>query len=737
MYAFCIIDINHRNVDRSFTYLVPEALRQEVKPGSRVLVPFGRRDTVRQAFVLRTSDRCEVPDDKLKEILSLAPKAKNVEQDLVSLAVWMRERYGGTLYQCLSVVLPAKADVQTRKARFLVLKASREELESALDAARKKKYYARERLLEAFENEPVLPYQIVSERLNVTAKTMKPYLESGLFEIRESRPRSVGNEVSEASEAERARTRGMVLNEDQEKAVKTILEDERQVQVLFGITGSGKTEVYLELISRILSEGKEAIVLIPEISLTYQTVMRFYARFGELVSVVHSRLSKGEKAERFDMAKKGQIRVMIGPRSALFTPFQHLGLIIIDEFHDSSYDSEQIPKYNAIETAIERSRITGSKTVLGSATPSVSVYRKAVEGSYGLVRLRNRAVSGSMLPKTSLTDMRRELRHGNRSIFSKTLLEKLSACLERGEQAMLFLNRRGYSGAVSCRSCGEALLCPHCSIPLSFHRGNRLKCHICGYERNMVDACPSCGSKLIGAFGAGTEKVEQSLKEQFPGVRTLRMDADTTASKDAHYKIIEAFRNGQADVLIGTQMIVKGHDFDRVTLVGILAADLSLFVPDYRSAERTFQLLVQAMGRAGRRKNEGECVIQTYNPEHYAVECAVRQDFEAFYESECLFRKEMNYPPFGSFIGLRIYGPDPENCRTVIEKIASALRTEYPDLEILGPAEDGPFKVRDQYRYICYLKSAGLEHLLDAKNRAENLFDSLCGSRQVYLSFEN
>ena len=724
-------------MDRCFSYLVPEEIREEVKPGVRVLVPFGKGDNVRQAFVLYTSDGTEVPEGKIKSILSVAPRSKNVEQDLISLAIWMRERYGGTLYQSLSVVLPAKVEAESRKSRFLMLKGSRDELEAALDTAVRKKYYARERLLEAFLKDRVLPYQIVTERLHVTSQTIRPYLETGLIELREVSVKTVGNDVSDASKAEQERTRGLILNHAQKQAAETILTDPRPVQILYGITGSGKTEVYLELISRVLEDGKEAIVLIPEISLTYQTVMRFYARFGEQVSVVHSRLSKGEKAERFDLAKKGRVRVMIGPRSALFTPFQHLGIIIIDEFHDSSYDSEQIPKYGAVETAIERGHITGARTVLGSATPSVHIYKRALDGEFGLVKLTDRAVPGSTLPKTTLADMRLEIRHGNRSIFSKTLIQKMSDCLERGEQIMLFLNRRGYSGSVSCRSCGEPMTCPHCSVALSLHRGNRLKCHICGYERRMAEVCPACGSRLIGAFGAGTEKVEQALKELFPNVRTLRMDADTTSSKDAHYKIIEAFRNGLSDVLIGTQMIVKGHDFDRVTLVGILAADLSLFVPDYRSAERTFQLLTQAEGRAGRRSSEGECVIQTYNPDHYAVQTAVRQDFEAFYESECLFRKEMNYPPFGSFIGMRVYGPDADLSREIIVRIAEKIRREFKDLEILGPAEEGPFKVRDQYRYICYLKASELSVLLTAKRNAEITFGEMAGTRQVYMSFEN
>lgn len=737
MYASCIIDIAHKNVDRCFSYLVPEEIREEVKPGVRVLVPFGKGDNVRQAFVLYTSDGTDVPEGKIKTILSVAPRSKNVEQDLISLAIWMRERYGGTLYQSLSVVLPAKVEAESRKSRFLMLKGSRDELEAALDTAVRKKYYARERLLEAFLKDRVLPYQIVTERLHVTSQTIRPYLETGLIELREVSVKTVGNDVSDASKAEQERTRGLILNHAQKQAAETILTDPRPVQILYGITGSGKTEVYLELISRVLVEGKEAIVLIPEISLTYQMVMRFYARFGEQVSVVHSRLSKGEKAERFDLAKKGRVRVMIGPRSALFTPFQHLGIIIIDEFHDSSYDSEQIPKYGAVETAIERGHITGARTVLGSATPSVHIYKRALDGEFGLVKLTDRAVPGSTLPKTTLADMRLEIRHGNRSIFSKTLIQKMSDCLERGEQIMLFLNRRGYSGSVSCRSCGEPMTCPHCSVALSLHRGNRLKCHICGYERRMAEVCPACGSRLIGAFGAGTEKVEQALKELFPNVHTLRMDADTTSSKDAHYKIIEAFRNGLSDVLIGTQMIVKGHDFDRVTLVGILAADLSLFVPDYRSAERTFQLLTQAEGRAGRRSSEGECVIQTYNPDHYAVQTAVRQDFEAFYESECLFRKEMNYPPFGSFIGMRVYGPDADLSREIIVRIAEKIRREFKDLEILGPAEEGPFKVRDQYRYICYLKASELSVLLTAKRNAEITFGEMAGTRQVYMSFEN
>ena len=728
--ASVAIDINSKEVDRPFTYRVPEALQGVVGTGSAVIVPFGRGNARRRAYVTRVYEG-EVPEGiVLKEIEKLDEKALHSTEQLVRLAVFLRERYGGTLYQALTTVLPGKTRVDARKPRLFELTCSevRRKEEEALAA--KKKYYARMRLMKAFEGEKVLPASIVSDRLNISSATLKYFTEQGLIQVRDAETGMAGSFGGDGKPRPE-------LNPEQKNAARGILEDERSVHLLFGITGSGKTEVYLVLIERVLAAGKEAIVLIPEIALTYQTVMRFYQRFGEQVSVVHSRLSQGEKIERFQKAERGEIRVMIGPRSALFTPFKDLGLIVIDEFHENSYLSDQTPRYSTVETAIERASFNGAKVVLGSATPSVEVYDGAVRGKYGLFRLSQRAVPGSVLPEVEVVDMRAELKNGSRSVFSSTLREKMQASLSRHEQVMLFLNRRGYSGAVSCRMCGKPIVCPHCSVSLNYHRDGTLRCHICGYQRPMVKTCPECGSNLIGTFGIGTEKVEELVANEFPGVRTLRMDADTTKGKEGHREILERFMAHEADVLIGTQMIVKGHDFPDVTLVGVLAADLSLNVPDYRSSERTFQLLTQAEGRAGRADKPGACVIQTYLPEHYAVQAAAAQDYELFYENELLYRQQMNYPPAGYLMKLMVFGKDEAEVIETMRRIAEEAKDASPKTRFLGPAEAPLYRVKDNYRYMLHFKAATLEELLSVKKLLEELSKKETENKKLYYGFES
>ncbi len=732
MYAFVVIDILNRQVDRLFTYRIPERLSGQVEVGSAVNVPFGKGNSLRKGYVVRISDSCGYPDELVKELDSVDEKAYSLEENMIRLAVWMRYRYGGTLYQAMSVVLPSKVKVERKQARMLVYTGTDEELNTLLSEAERKKHYARIRLLSAFRENRAIPSGILSDRLNITSATVKHFQELGLVRYEYPGAKLTGN----GTDAERKRP--PELNEEQRFAVEKILHDERRISLLFGVTGSGKTEVYLHLIENVLKEGKQAIVLIPEIALTYQTVMRFYERFGEQISVVHSRLSKGEKCERFERAEKGEIRVMIGPRSALFTPFPDLGLIIIDEFHESSYISEQVPKYDTVETAAERSRLTGAKVVLGSATPAIEAYRRALSGEYLLLRLTKRAVSEAVLPDVQLVDMRDELRKGNRSVFSDALREKIREKLEKKEQIMLFLNRRGYSGAVSCRACGESITCPHCSVSLNYHRDGTLRCHFCGYQTVFRNVCPSCGSNLVGTFGIGTEKVEEMVSEAFPGVKTLRMDADTTAGKNGHQEILEKFMNREADVLIGTQMIVKGHDFPNVTLVGILAADLSLNVPDYRSAERTYQLLVQAEGRAGRGTKKGDCIVQTYAPEHYAVKAAVSQNYELFYREEMLFRQQMKYPPCGSFLSFHVSGASCEEVSQVIGLLYNEASSAFQGkIQFLGPAEERILKVKDRYRMVFYMKSSVLETILSCKEMLEKRADEIIGSRNIYYSFEN
>ena len=511
----------------------------------------------------------------------------------------------------------------------------------------------------------------------------------------------------------------------------------RNIYLLYGITGSGKTEVYMEMIAEVLKEGKQAIVLIPEIALTYQTVMRFCGRFGDRVSILNSRMSPGERYDQMERVKAGEVDVMIGPRSALFTPFPKLGLIVIDEEHETSYKSEQVPRYHARETAIRRAETEGASVVLGSATPSLESFYACKEGKFKLFELKTRAGSGE-LPDVYVEDMRKEMRTGNRSILSDRLKSLIESRLEKQEQIMLFLNRRGYAGFVSCRSCGYVVKCPHCDVALSAHRGGKLVCHYCGHEEPQVRNCPSCGSQYIGGFKAGTQQIEELVMRQFPGARVLRMDMDTTRTKDGHEKILEAFAGEEADILIGTQMIVKGHDFPNVTLVGILAADMSLFSNDYRAGERTFQLLTQAAGRAGRGKSKGEVVIQTYNPEHYSIEMAAAQDYDGFYEAEMNYRVLMGYPPVEQLLAVLMTGPEEGILETAAKYLKEfILRIDKNKiLKVIGPASPYVAKVNDVYRRILYLKGADYGLLVEMKNRMEQYIEINSGFRTLWIQFD-
>ena len=739
MYAEVVIDINQKDLDRPFTYRIPEKLSDTAVTGAPVRVPFGRSQKLRNGYIigLYPEAPADLPEDRIRDIDSVLERGIGIEDQLRELAIRMRERYGGTLYQSLSVVLPNKVQVQPKRERYFLFVGTDEKLAELTAAAEKKKHYAKLRILTAFSGNRVLPGSIVTDRLNISAATIRSLQKEGVLQIRSEENgddlRAVSDEISGRKNTAAAK----VLNEEQQLAVDGILQESRTVSLLFGITGSGKTEVYLNLIEKVLEKGREAIVLIPEIALTYQTVMRFYERFGNLVSVVHSRLSKGDKCERFLKAQEGSVRVMIGPRSALFTPFRNLGLIIIDEFHEPSYISEQVPKYDTAEVAEMRASLSGAKLVLGSATPTVTAYHRALQGEIALFRLNARAVSGSQLPDVEIVDMREELRAGNRSVFSRALQEKIRTRLEKSEQVMLFLNRRGYSGAVSCRACGEPLNCPHCSVAMKMHRNGRLHCHLCGYEAAMPKACPQCGSPMLGSFGTGTEKVEEMAREFFPGARVLRMDADTTAGKDGHREILERFLHHEADILVGTQMIVKGHDFPNVTLVGVLAADLSLNIPDYRSSERTFQLLCQAEGRAGRAAVPGECVVQTYLPEHYAVQAAAKQDFYLFYRSEMLFREQLSYPPAGTFTAMILSGADALKTEETIRRIFEETVRRLPvPARFLGPTEMSIYKVKDMYRQVLYFKTKSTAEMILVKRLLEEISREMIGNERLYISFE-
>ena len=735
IYADIIVDITNEKLDKIFQYAIPEHLKGKLGVGTEVLVPFGKGNKEIRGYIVGFSEIPGYDPEKIKEILSVPETSVDIEAKLVALAAWMKEAYGGTMIQALKTVLPIKKKEKEREKRTLVLLCSREDGEEKLNWYLKKNQKARARLLAALLDSPRIDYDLAREKLNITRPVVKALEEAGI--LKEETSRLYRNPVQvRVGENVRIEYTG-----EQKAAIQRFSDDydqgKRDTYLIYGVTGSGKTEVYMAVIRKVVEQGKQAIVLIPEIALTYQTVLRFQRMFGGRVSILNSRMSAGERYDQMQRAKNGEIDVMIGPRSALFTPFPHLGLIVIDEEHEMSYKSEQVPRYHARETAVERARLEGACVVLGSATPSLEAFYRCKKGEYVLLKLPSRAGSAA-LPSVYVADMREELKKGNRSVFSDRLRELMEERLKKGQQSMLFINRRGYAGFVSCRACGYVMKCPHCDVSLSAHRGGKLVCHYCGYETAAVRTCPSCGSPHIGGFKAGTQKIEELARKEFPGARVLRMDADTTRRKDGHEKILSAFADGEADILVGTQMIVKGHDFPNVTLVGILAADMSLYSDDYRSAERTFQLLTQAAGRAGRGRSKGEVVIQTYSPDHYSIETAARQDYEAFYEEEIRYREMMGYPPVDHLLAVLLAAEDEEMllaAAAYLKEFAGRLdRTGR--LTVIGPASPYVGKVNDVYRKILYLKCEKYGMLVKAKDRMEQYIELNSGFNDIRIQFD-
>lgn len=713
-YANIIIDISHEKLDKTFQYKVPETM-QQLQVGMRVLIPFGKGDRTITGYVVELTDTAEYEPEKMKEIRRIDAEGIAIESQLIALAAWIRKNYGATMNQALKTVIPIKEKTAEKLYRQVKLNVSRQEAADWLCQYEKKHSTARARLLTALMEQPVIDHELVTKKLNISSAVIRAMCEQGVITV-ESR-RSYRNPVRPEQTGSYVKT----LNPMQKNAVDLITANaagEKKPCLIHGVTGSGKTEVYMELIAQAVSQGKQCIVLIPEIALTYQTVMRFYSRFGDRISIMNSRLSAGERYDQFERAKRGEVDVMIGPRSALFTPFPNLGYIIIDEEHENSYKSETMPRYHAREVAIQRAKMCSATVVLGSATPSVDSYYKAKQGEYVYISMPER-VQKRPMPQCHIVDLRQELAANNYSILSRTLHDKIQERLERKEQTMLFLNRRGMAGFVSCRACGHVMKCPHCDVSLSAHNNGKLVCHYCGYEQNSVKICPECGSKYIGGFKAGTQKIEQMVQQIFPQARILRMDADTTKRKDSYEQILSAFANEEADILIGTQMIVKGHDFPKVTLVGVLAADLSLGMSDYRAAERTFQLLTQAAGRAGRGDREGEVVIQTYQPEHYSITSAARQDYDSFYQQEIFYRQIMHYPPAWHMLSILVASPREEDAVQAAESMAEEILGQDPKLLLVGPAEAAVAKIKDMYRRVLYIRHQDYGKLVQVKDDLE------------------
>ncbi len=724
IFADVIVDISVKSLDRPFQYIVPEEMERDAVVGAQVMIPFGSGNRAMKGFIIGLHEKPDFDIARTKEIQEVVKQGVVVESHLLSLAYWIKENYGSTVNDAIKAVMPVRQEVREKISRTVYPAVSREKMQEQRILFEKKHYTAKLRVLDQLLSPTGdfvsgMDYTMLQKKAGTTAAVLRGLQEQGLITIETRRdyrnPIRMEEEVDDVP----------LLNQEQSKVVDTVCgeyeQGKRGVYLLHGVTGSGKTEVYMHIIERVLASDQQVIMLIPEIALTFQTVSRFYRRFGERVSVMHSRLSQGERFDQFERAKKGEIDIMIGPRSALFTPFTRLGLIVIDEEHELSYQSEMPPKYHAREVAVQRAHMVGASVLLGSATPSLESYYRASVGRYQLLTMKKRA-GGAHLPRVWITDLRQELENRNRTIFGAKLTELMEEKLSRGEQAILFLNRRGYAGFVSCRKCGQPISCPHCSVSLTAHmnygRVDRLECHYCGYNIPMPPACPECGSRYIGTFGIGTQKVEQMAREHFPGARVLRMDADTTAGKEGHEKILQQFAAGSADILVGTQMIVKGHDFPNVTLVGIMAADLSLNVGDYRAAERTYQLLAQAGGRAGRGKKSGDVVLQTYQPEHYSISCAAAQDYTGFYDQEISVRQMLHYPPVSNILEVLVLSKEEEQAEKCAVRLVEMMRN-VEELQVLGPSPAPLAKVRDIHRMILYGKCGDYRVLRRIKNRLE------------------
>ena len=637
MYTEVIVDISHEAIDKSFSYRIPEDMVLHV--GDPVLVPFGRGK--KKAYVLSIHERVCFPEEKIKDIDSVLDKEFSVEEELLSLAVWMSREYGTGLNQCLRTVIPVKKKVKKRgKATELLWKAEE------------------------------APLSLTKEQANVL------------------------------------------------EGIKLVFSKGEKAALLFGVTGSGKTEVYLKLMEEIIRKGKEVIFLIPEISLSFQTRSRIEKRFPGLVSVLHSKMSQGERAESMEKCRSGEVKILMGPRSALFAPFSNLGLIIMDEEQDRSYKSEQAPRYETRDVIRKRGELSSCPVLFGSATPSVQLFSEVEKGDLPCFCLHNRAVEGSTLPKMQVVDMRKELEEGNRSIFSRVLEGKIQERLDRGEQVMLFMNRRGYAPFVSCRKCGEALRCPHCDVSLNLHKNGILQCHYCGYQTNLPKICPNCKSKYLAAFGTGTEKLESICHSVFPKAGILRMDRDSTGKKGKYEEILQAFSEEKADILLGTQMIVKGHDFPKVTLVGIIAVDQILLDSDFQAGEWAYQLITQVSGRAGRGERAGEVLIQSYQPDHPLLELALKQDYLSFYKEEKNYRKRLSYPPFSVMLAMQCIYTEEAYLDYILGKLMPRVQERIRDGggETYGPFPATVYKIKDKFRKIIYIKHSNHDIILQLRD---------------------
>lgn len=676
MFARVIVDIIHSDVDRVFEYAVPADL--QVNIGYRVKVPFGRGNALREGYVIGLSETCEYVTGSIKEIAAVLADFATFTPAQIRLAHMIRRYYHTTLATALRLMFPAEmrgGKIGDKFEREIVCKLSQQEYEAFAASLKTKdgrpKAPKQLEVLEVMYQHKRLRARVLERMVQGSASARDALVKKGAIESRKIETLRSLRKTAKLEEA-------FVLTPDQQYAVDTVSGASGKY-LLHGVTGSGKTEVYIHIVKRCLAQGKSAIALVPEISLTPQLLTMFERRIGQDIAVYHSTLTAGQRYDEWKRMALGKARVVIGARSAVFAPLSNVGVIIIDEEHETSYKSDIHPKYTAHEVARMRANIEGASLLLASATPSVESYIKAKNDIYTLVNMPKR-LFGLKLPSVEIADMREEILRGNRTIFSGLLYNEMKDVLDRGRQVMLFINRRGYSTFVMCRGCGFVEFCDSCEVSMTYHAStNALMCHYCGRKRPLRTVCPECGREYIKQFGIGTQQVEAHVKSSFPDARVLRMDLDTTRAKDAHLKIYEQFKRGEADVLIGTQMIAKGLDFARVELVGVIAADASLMIPDYRSPEKTFSLLEQVAGRAGR-KDPGKVIVQTYSPDHYAIKYAQAHDFEGFFDKEMRVRKSALLPPYSVFFRIVFTGKDEKAVREACSDFEQGFETAMGDL---------------------------------------------------------
>ncbi len=684
-----LVELSNKNIDKTFDYLVPQKFEQQIQIGIRVVVPFGRQTL--EGFVLGISNEKEF-DYELKEMIDIVDQDIILNPELLELGKYIQEKTLSTLISAYQTMLPKalkakKGVVVPKKMEHYLRLKEKIEIENY-------KGKQQEILKIILEKQKILK----KEANDISASSVKTLLKKGIL-------------IEQEEEVYRLKHDSEIVKKYpltplQQKAVDTILEkkDTNTTFLIHGVTGSGKTEVYMELIETLLQEGKESIVLVPEISLTEQIVSRFQKRFTDSIAILHSRLSDGEKYDEYRRIARGEVKIVIGARSAIFAPLKNIGMIIIDEEHTDSYKQDSCnPKYHALDIAKWRAKYHSCPVVLGSATPTLESYARAKKHVYQLIELKER-VNHKELPKIEIVDMNQE---GKRRIgsFSKSLISEIKTTLERKEQVILLLNRRGYSSFVSCKNCGYTEKCPNCDISLTYHKtSNMLRCHYCGYATNLKTECPSCGEEAMTTLGIGTQKIEEELSKLFPSAKTIRMDYDTTSRKGSHERIIQSFQKGEYDILLGTQMIAKGLDFPNVTLVGVIQADTSLNIPDFRSSETTFQLLCQVAGRSGRGEKSGKVIIQTFNPDHYAIRYAKTHDYEGFFQQEMMIRHKLGYSPYYYLTVVRILSSDYNEAKNTSSKVGEYLKKNLKEVILLGPSVASVFRINNIYRFQIVLK---------------------------------